>query len=168
MVSGYPVKEKILNNLQSLQDSGAAASPATGLGLITAGADYYTDVEKITRVEAGPMDLTMFPAIIIAPVNTDYDPEGSQGTTTIAAKYRVQLTLILRTRDDAVQKIERFIRDCHKAILVDRTRGGQAIWTRAVADEVFYPTDDDEPYTTANLLLEILYRTKVGDLNQST
>ncbi len=168
MVSGYPVKEKILNNLQSLQDNGSAAAPATGLGLITAGSDYYTDVAKITRIDSSPLELNLFPAIIIAPLNTDYNTEGTQGTMTLAQIYRVQLTLMIRTRVDAVAKIEQFIRDCHKAILVDRTRGGQAIWTRAVSDEVFYPTDDDEPYTIANLILEILYRTKVDDLNQST
>ena len=171
MVDGYPVKEKILNNLQSLGDDGSAADPATGLGLIDGTgtpADWYTTVEKITRIDGSPIDLDNFPAIIIIPVSADYDPEGTQGTTTIAAKYRVQLTLLIRTRDEAVQKIERFIRDAHKAILVDRTRGSNAIWTRALADEVHYPTDDDEPFTTANLLIEMLYRTEIGNLNQPT
>jgi len=171
MVVGIPVKEAILNNIQGIDTTGAYA--ATGLGLLVAAApfdpdEYYTEVSKITRIEASPLELSVFPAIVLAPINTDFDPEGTQGTTTIAAKYRLQLTLLLRTRDEAVQKIERFVRDAHKAILVDLTCGGNAIWTRAVSDEVFYPTDDDEPYTIANVLLEILYRTPRTDLNLPT
>ena len=89
-------------------------------------------------------------------------------TRTIAAEYRVQLSLFLRTRTDAVSKIERFIRDVHKAVLVDRYRDGNALNTRCVSDVVFYPTEDDEAYTTANVVLEIDYRTNFTDLNQPT
>lgn len=155
--SGVPVKEAILDDLQN-----------TALPLIVAGSDYYTTVERIQRIEAAPMQVTMFPAIVIIPLSTDYDQEGTQGTRTIAAEYRVQLSLFLRTRTDAVSKIERFIRDVHKAVLVDRYRDGNALNTRCVSDEVFYPTEDDEAYTTANVVLEIDYRTNFTDLNQPT
>jgi len=155
--SGSPVKEAILDDLQN-----------TALPLLVAGADYYTTVEHITRVESGPMDLKMFPAIVIVPLSTDYDREGTEGTLTMAAAYRIQLALFLRTRTDAVSKIERFTRDVHKAIMIDRTRNANAINTRAVNDEVFYPTDDDEPYTISNLIIEVDYRTVWDDLNSPT
>jgi hypothetical protein len=155
--SGSPVKEAILDNLQD-----------TALPLLVAGSDYYTTVEKIQRIDAGPMELKMFPAIVIVPLSTDYDREATQGTLTIAAAYRIQLTLFLRTRTDAASKIERFIRDVHKAVLIDRYRNGNALNTRMVSDEVFYPTEDDEPYTTANVILEVDYRTVWNDLNSPT
>ena len=155
--SGEPVKEDILANLED-----------TALPLIVAGADYYTTVETITRVDAGPMDVKSFPAIIIVPLNTDYDREGTQGTLTIAAAYRIQLSLFLRTRTDSALKLERFIRDVHKAVLVDRTRNSNALNTRAVSDEVFYQTEDDEPYASANLTIEVDYRTLFDDLNTPT
>jgi hypothetical protein len=155
--STSPVKEAILDDLQN-----------TALPLLIEGADYYTTVEKIQRIDAGPMEVKMFPAIVIVPLSTDYDREGSQGTLTLAAAYRVQLTLFLRTRTDAASKIERFIRDVHKAVLIDRTRNANAINTRVTSDEVFYPTEDDEPYTTANVILEVDYRTEWDDLNQPT
>ena len=155
--SGSPVKEAILDDLQD-----------TALPLLVAGTDYYTTVEKIQRIDAGPMELKMFPAIVIVPLSTEYDREGTEGTLTIAAAYRVQLTLFLRTRTDAASKIERFIRDVHKAVLVDRYRNSNALNTRVVSDEVFYPTEDDEPYTTANVILEIDYRTVWNDLNSPT
>jgi len=170
MVVGIPVKEAILNNLQGIDASGAYA--ATGLGLLVDPTydsdDYYTEVEKIQRIDAGPMEVKMFPAIVIVPLSSDYDREGTQGTLTIAVAYRVQLTLFLRTRTDAASKIERFIRDVHKAVLIDRYRNANALNSRVVSDDVFYPTEDDEPYTTANVILEIDYRTEWDDLNQPT
>lgn len=155
--SGSPVKEAILDDLQD-----------TALPLLVAGANYYTTVEKIQRIDAGPMELKMFPAIVIVPLSTDYDREGTEGTLTLAAAYRIQLTLFLRTRTDAASKIERFIRDVHKAVLIDRYRNANALNTRVVSDEVFYPTEDDEPYTTANVILEVDYRTSWDDLNAPT
>jgi len=163
--SGSPVKEAILDDLQN-----------TALPLIAAGVSdppvsgdaYYTAVAKIQRIEAGPMEVKVFPAIIIVPLNTDYNVEGTQGTLTSAAAYRIQLALFLRTRTDAASKVERFIRDVHKAILIDRYRNGNALNTRVTSDEVFYPTEDDEPYTTANVILEVDYRTLWDNLNQPT
>lgn len=155
--SGVPVKEAILDDLEN-----------TALALIESGSDYYTDVEKITRIDAGPMHSEMFPAIVIVPDGTDYSKEGTQGTLTIAAAYRISLALFIRTRTDGASKIERFIRDVHKAVLVDRTRDGNALNTRVLSDEVYYPNDDDDPYTTASVLLEVDYRTKFDDLNTPT
>ena len=61
--TGTPVKLKILNNIQGVDADGAALATKTGLALIqrTAGSgsdgDYFTDVAKIQRIDAGPMDL---------------------------------------------------------------------------------------------------------------
>ena len=156
-VSGSPVKELILDDLQD-----------TALPLLIANSDYYTTVEIIQRIDAGPMEIKMFPAIIIVPLSTDYEREGTRGTLTISASYRIQLSLFLRTRTDAASKIERFIRDVHKAVLIDRYRDGNALNTRLTSDEVFYPQEDDEPYTTATCILEVDYRSEWDDLNQPT
>jgi len=169
-IATSPVKEDILNDLQGIDSDGDYA--ATGLGLLVGDTydddDYYTQVEKIQRIDAGPMEIKMFPAIVIVPLSTDYNREGTQGTLTTAATYRVQLSLFLRTRTDAASKIEQFIRDVHKAILIDRYRNANALNTRVTSDDVFYPTEDDEPYTTANVILEIDYRTAWDNLNSPT
>ena len=163
MPTGSPVKESILDDLQN------TALPLIAAGAGSGGGDpYYTAVEQITRIEAGPFELKMFPAIVIMPLSTTYDNEGTQGTRTIAATFRIRLSLYLRTRTDAVSKLERFIRDTHKAILVDRTRNNNAVNTRAVSDEAFYPTEDDEADTTANFVIDIDYRTPFDDLNTPT
>lgn len=175
--TGLPVKEKILNNLQSLKADGTAQpiASATGLGLIsTSGVghasdgDYYTDPQIITRIDASPLNLTQFPAIVIDPMTTDYDGFGSQGTTTIAGTYRIRIRLMIHTRTNAVALIERFIRDAHRAILIDRQRDSNAIVTQAVTDSVQYPTDDDEAITTATLTIAVDYRTAWNDLNTPT
>tara|TARA_R110000765_G_scaffold341920_1_gene432032 strand:- start:586 stop:1098 length:513 start_codon:yes stop_codon:yes gene_type:complete len=168
-IATTPVKEAILNNIQGITSTGAYA--ATGLGLLVAptydGNHYYTEVQRIQKIDAGPMDLKEFPAIVIVPVTTDYDNFGTQGTTTIAGTYIIQLSLIMRSRTGAVKEMEQFVRDAHKAVLIDRQRDGNAISTRASSDEVFYPADD-EPYVSANLILEVDYRTRWNDLNSPT
>lgn len=151
--SGSPVKEQILDDLVST------------LQTISAGDDYYTTVEQVVRVDGGPMELKMFPAVAVLPSKTEYDREGSQGTTTISAYFYVQLSLFVRTRTDGAEKIERFIRDVHKAVIADRTRGDRAVHTAVIQDEVTYPTEDDEPFTIADLVVEIVYRTRFDDLN---
>jgi hypothetical protein len=154
--SGLPVKEAILRDLES------------ALAAITAGADYYTSVARVTRVDTVPIDLPEFPAIVITPLGTEYDPPGQATTLAIHGHYRIRATLIVRTRTDAVADLENFIRDVHKAILVDTTRGGRAIDTRLVSDEVYYPTDIEEPVALAELTIMVLYRTVRTDLNTAT
>lgn len=174
VATGTPLKLQLLNNIQGVDEDGVPLATKTGLALIntTAGSgsdgDYFTDVQKIQRIDAGPMDLKEFPAIVIAPAGTDYARLSSQGTTTIAATFIVQVSLILRTRTEAAKKIEDFIRDAHRALTEDRQRDGNATSTRLASDEVFYPNEDDEPYTTANLVFEIDYRTPWNDLDIAT
>ena len=154
--SGIPVKRAVFENLEST------------LAAITAGADYYTYVARVTRIDSVPIELTEYPAIILTPSSTDYDPPGDATTLAIAGHYRIDATLVIRTRTSAVDELENFIRDVHKAILVDITRGGIAIDTRLTSDRVFYPTDIEEPVAIAELSIEIIYRTRRTDLNVAT
>lgn len=154
--SGTPVKEAILQDLE------------TTLAAISAGADYYTSVATVTRVNTVAIDLPEFPAIVLTPLGTEYDPPGQATTLAIAGHYRIRATLVVRTRTDAVEDLENFIRDCHKAMLVDTTRGGLAIDTRLVSDEVYYPTDIEEPVALAELTIMVIYRTQRTDLNTAT
>jgi hypothetical protein len=154
--SGIPVKRAVFENLE------------TTLAAITAGSDYYTSVARVTRIDSVPIELTEYPAIILTPSSTDYDPPGDATTLAIAGHYRIDATLVIRTRTSAVDELENFIRDVHKAILVDITRGGIAIDTRLTSDRVFYPTDIEEPVALAELSIEIIYRTRRTDLNVAT
>lgn len=154
--SGLPVKRAVFENLE------------TTLAAITAGSDYYTSVARVTRIDSVPIELTEYPAIILTPSSTDYDPPGDATTLAIAGHYRIDATLVIRTRTSAVDELENFIRDVHKAILVDITRGGIAIDTRLTSDRVFYPTDIEEPVAIAELSIEIIYRTRRTDLNVAT
>ena len=154
--SGIPVKRAVFENLE------------TTLAAITAGSDYYTSVARVTRIDSVPIELTEYPAIILTPSSTDYDPPGDATTLAIAGHYRIDATLVIRTRTSAVDELENFIRDVHKAILVDITRGGIAIDTRLTSDRVFYPTDIEEPVALAELSIEIIYRTRRSDLNVAT
>lgn len=154
--SGDPVKEAILQDVE------------TTLAAIVAGADYYTDVLLVTRIGTVPIELKEYPAIVITPLGTEYDQPGAATTLAIHGNYRLRLTLVVRTRTDAVQALENFIRDVHKALLVDITRGGRALNTRMMSDEVYYPTQIEEPVAIADCTVLVAYRTTRTDLNQAT
>lgn len=154
--SGTPIKLLILDDL------------LTTLAGINGGTAYYTTVAVATRVDTMPIDMGMYPAIILVPEGTNYDPPGQVTTLAIKGHMRVEATLIVRTRSDAVVDLENFIRDVHKAILIDPTRGDLAIDTKLNSDEVFYPTDNEEPVAVAKLSIEIIYRTDRDNLNQAT
>lgn len=154
--SGSPVKEAILDDLQ------------TTLEGISAGAEYYSDVALVTRVNTVPIELAEFPAIVITPLGTEYDQGGDATTLALHADFRVRLTLVVRTRDSASETLENLIRDVHKRILVDITRGGRAINTRMLTDEVYYPTQIEEPVAIADCTVLVSYRTLRTDLNTAT
>tara|TARA_R110002020_G_scaffold425054_3_gene634469 strand:+ start:2030 stop:2503 length:474 start_codon:yes stop_codon:yes gene_type:complete len=154
--SGTPVKELILQDIE------------TTLAAITAGSAYYTSVAVVDRINTIPVEIRDYPAIVLTPLGTDYDQPGDARTTAIGANYRVRATLVARTRTDAAATIENFIRDVHKALLVDITRGGEAINTRMLSDSVFYPTQIEEPVAIADCIIEVRYRTLRTDLNTAT
>lgn len=154
--SGSPVKEQVLDNLQ------------TTLAAIAAGDDYYNTVALVNRINTAPVEVAQYPAIIITPIGTDYDQPGEATTLAIRANFRIQLTLILRTRDNPSEELENFIRDVHKALLVDITRGGLAINTRMISDEVYYPTQIEEPVAVADCGIVVDFRTLRTDLNTAT
>jgi hypothetical protein len=154
--SGNPVKELILQNLETV------------LAAIAAGDDYYTTVRKVFRLDVAPPEVNSFPAVAIVPQGTDYDNPRTRVTNANAGAFRVQLTLLLNTSSNVARTIERFIRDVHKALWVDYTRGGYAHYTRIVRDEIFYPVDESDPLCGADVFLEIDYRTSRSDLNTAT
>jgi hypothetical protein len=154
--SGSPVKEAIIDNLQ------------TTLEAILGGAAYYTTVALVSRINTVPIEVKDYPAIIITPLGTDYDQPGDATTLALHGSFKARLTLIVRTRDNASEALENFIRDVHKAILVDITRGGIAINSRMLSDEVYYPTQIEEPVAVADCVVLVSYRTLRTDLNQAT
>lgn len=155
MPVGEPLKLQILQSIE------------TALGNIVAGDDYYTPVRSISRAAALPIEVDDAPAIIITPVETIYDTP-SQSTISVHAHYHVRLTLVARTRTDPATTLERFIRDVHKALIEDVTRGGLAVYTRVLEDAVFYPSSEEEPVAVADCLVDVYFRSLRNDLNTQT
>ena len=122
----------------------------------------------MSRINTVPIEIRDYPAIVITPLGTDYDQGGDATTLALHGDYRLRLTLVVRTRDNASQSLEEFIRDVHKALLVDITRGDLAINTRMLSDEVYYPTQIEEPVAVADCVVLVSYRTLRTDLNQAT
>lgn len=151
--SGEPVKELILQNLETTLDA------------IAAGADYYTEVRSVDRARSLVQAVDDTPAVLILPDGTTYDTEPARLVGVVSGTFRVGLLLVARDATTPQLTIERFIRDVHKALLVDITRGGNALNTRLVTDDVYIPVEETDPIVLGDLLVEIDYRTLRTNLN---
>lgn len=154
---GEPLTETILQDIQDAFE------------LIQGGADYYTTVPvaNIKRAEMGEVEVTAFPAIVYTPGMIEYDtePRETRVLRVITGRWTLHATILLQTRTDAVLKVERFIRDVHKAWNVDRRRGGNALDSRLVRSTPYYPSDPDDDVCGAYLEFEVWFRTALDDLN---
>lgn len=155
--TGEPLTELILQNIQG------------AFGAIQGGTDYYTTVPvaNIKRAEVGEVEVTAFPAIVLVPGTIEYDtePRETRVLRVITGKWSISVTLLLQTRTDAVLKVERFIRDVHKAWNVDRRRGNYAMDSRLRMSTPYYPSDPDDDVCGAYMEFEVWFRTGLDDLN---
>ena len=155
--TGEPLTEIIL---QDIQDAFEA---------IQGGDDYYTTVPvaNIHRAEIGEVEVVAFPAIVLVPGTIEYDtePRETRVLRTITGRWTIHVTLLLQTRTDAVRKVERFIRDVHKAWNVDRRRGNYALDSKLRLSTPYYPSDPDDDVCGAYMEFEVWFRSALDDLN---
>lgn len=151
---GEPVTELILVDLE------------TTLSTIVSGDDYYTDVNRVQRIDGRPVDLRVFPQILLVPLEVSFD--GARVSGVWSGVMRVSITCILKERTDPVKAIHRFIRDIHKAVTIDIQRDGNALDTHVERVEPFYPTEETDAMCGADITLAIRYRALESDLNTPT
>jgi len=155
MPIGEPIKEQILSDIEATIRS------------ITGGADYYYTIEKVLRLDTGALQLNSFPGVVIVPTNTGYDNSRSTVVGVVAGSFEIILSCYLRTATNVAKSVERLIRDVHTALYVDITRGGLAINTRVLSDDIFYPDDAVEPVCGADIRIMVDYRARRTNLNSS-
>lgn len=158
MPTGEPIAEMILQNIETV------------LKTLVAGTDYYTTVqpENVERVERNALEITSFPHILIWPGRTMYDadPLERRVNQVITTLMLVEISISMTTRATTAQRdLQRFVRDVHRALLLDHTRGGNAMDSRILQSEPFYTNDERGPLSWADLVFEIKYRTPRQDLN---
>lgn len=153
MPVGEPVKEQILADIE------------TTMALLVEGVDYYNTAEKILRLDTGALQVNSFPAIVIVPGRTTYDNSRSTVVGVVAGSFNIVLSGFLKTATDVSKSVERLTRDVHKALFVDITRGGVAINTRVLSDDIFYPDDTTEPVCGVHIRIMVDYRALRTNLN---
>ena len=117
--------------------------------------------------QIGEVEVVAFPAIVLVPGTIEYDtePRETRVLRTITGRWTIHVTLLLQTRTDAVRKVERFIRDVHKAWNVDRRRGNYALDSKLRLSTPYYPSDPDDDVCGAYMEFEVWFRTALDDLN---
>lgn len=151
--SGEPVAETILQNIETV------------LAAIAEGSDYYTDVARVYRADKLTQAIHEKPAIVVAPGQSSLERPGEQVTGALAVTARYDLMLVMDGGDEPVRDIQRFMRDVHKALLADRTRGSVAYNTRVTLMDPFMPEDTEPCLVLADMAVEVDYRTDEDDLN---
>lgn len=150
--AGSPVKERVLEHVKTTL--AAIASPA-----------YFTDVVAVKRqTSENPyvaLDQAEFPAVLISVPTTSYD-DGVNGI--LSASTNVSLRLVVQAREGVSSNIEQFISDVKAALLADWTRGGLALDTKIVGDEVLVP-EEVTGYAVADVSLTLRWRHLYSDPN---
>lgn len=141
-----PIREQILSNL------------VTSLSLIqTPG--YTVNIAKVRRWNGDTLDINEFPSIIVAPTGENHD---DSRLSLISSVMSVSLYLVLRSSNWQTE-INKFLADMRVAITADVTRGGYAVTTRILSDQVYDVSRTTDPVASASVDLEILYRTLYED-----
>lgn len=150
--SSESLKEQILANI------------VTTLEGVTGGSDYFHTIYQVKRLDTPSTSFASFPAVLVVPLSTQYDNPRSAVVGANHGSFQIQLSCFIRTATDISKQIERLIHDVHTALWVDISRGGIALNTRIVSDDVFYPSPETEPLGGVDISIEVDYRTPRTDL----
>lgn len=142
-----PVRERILANLQTTLES------------VTGAPTYALKLEQVKRFGGNTQTkITDYPGCIIVPQEERTD----DGRICIQEHWMpVDLLLVVR-KETWRQDINKLLADVRVALLSDYTRGGLAVWTKTIAEDVYEPATT-EPVASARMQIQIYYRTAFDD-----
>ena len=150
--TGTPVKEQVLDNLK------------TTLELIAGGASYHTTLRGVHRLRGvNAMQLQQFPAVIIDVAGTAHD-DGVNGM--VSCSMDVNLVAVITDRTDPAQELEWLAADIKRALLIDVTRGGAAVDTKFVSDDIQI-SDDVTSVAAVQVQARVRFRHLYADPNTS-
>lgn len=152
--SSDPVKWRILDEIR------------TTLRGIDGGSDYFFNIvdDYVTIADPGAaIELPGFPYVAISDLGTTYENPRARVVRSISGAMQVVISVYHCDSSDLAQSLEQLIHDVHKALYVDRTRSGLAIFTIVTADNISLVSDDEEPIGVVDITVEIDYRTLVTD-----
>ena len=141
------IRELILRNVVTVLE---AISTANG---------YQVNVQEVFRVMVVNSNVTEYPAIVVV-------PESETKTETPLLCYQTKMIINLECYVDELENVSEevniLLADVEKALMVDHTRGGNAIDTTLIGADFIYG-EDTKPYGVAIAMIEIVYRTRTTD-----
>lgn len=134
----------------------------TDLKTITKANDYNNDIGLATRETTDWMRLkpNQIPAAIIQWTNDERDPRDVQGNHILST-----LTVVIRgvvakisASDDMEEKANEFSEDIEKAMAVDGTRGGYAMYTNPAGVKIYnLPPESNRAVFDATFIIKYQY-----------
>ena len=142
------IREKILQHIET-----------TTLESITVANGYAINIGQVERGKVNPLKLERFPAVLIFP--GEDEPESLISDLTDRS-WQILLFLWVLAQKDISKAMETFLAAVQKRMLVDHTRGGNAMDT---AEGAVTPIRIEEVDLQGGWILNysIRYRTKRGD-----
>ena len=145
--SAPTIRERILQNLEAT------------LRAINGAPTYRHHVRKVYRFFGNAFQIGGgLPAIVIVP---DVQRNTDQRSFLIEHTLPIRLLLVVESQSWRTE-LEALLADCRVSLLADWTRGGIALTTRILGEEVF-DSEPSAPAGGAQMDLEVLFRTLYQD-----
>jgi len=148
-----PVTERILDNLLA------------ALALPDGGANYFHNVQLVLDPGENEINVPVTPAVAIFTEGTsESDTEVIASQTT---RWNFTILGLLKSRPaDINRQLLQFMHDIYRAVMTDRERGGNAIYTEWMGWTPAPPADDADELTWVECRIQVLFRT--DDLDMTT
>lgn len=141
------VREGILSNIETTLAAIATPTYANTLG-----------AGRVRRWNGNLMEVADFPCALVIP----YEERQSDNVSQLIS-HEMTVAIVLGVRAEAwAQEIHKLIADVRVALTADYTRGGRALTTQVLSDEVFEATPS-APIGGAQVMVRVLYRTLYDD-----
>ena len=120
---------------------------------------YSMKVNLARRWNGDDFDLNEFPAAIVLPSGESHDDSRLQ---LISSTMDIALHLVLRSSDWLTQ-MHKLLADARVALTSDVTRGGKAVTTQILSDQIYDVSRTADPVCSALVEIRVLYRTLYED-----
>ena len=140
------VRESIISNLVSTL---AAVNTPT----------YSAKINLARRWNGDDFDLNEFPAAVIVPTGESHE-DGRLHL--ITSTMDIALHLVLRSSDWSTE-MNKLLADARVALTADVTRGGKAMTTQIISDQIYDVSRTTDPVCSALMEIRVLYRTLYAD-----
>lgn len=145
--SRTPVRQLVLEDIEAALQ--AIAPP-----------DYASTMApgQVRRYGATRTNVSDYPGCVVVPLE-----ETTDDSRTLLQEHLMVVALQFIVRSSTWKTaLLALLADARVALLADHTRGGNAAWTRIIAEEVF-DAEPSTPIATAQMIVHVLYRTRYDD-----